>query len=44
MDNYNSQWVSFHIRDRLEKGEISVRHTVIEGYFHPGPSSLPRLY
>lgn len=32
MDNYNSQWVSFHIRDRLAKGEISVRHTVIEGY------------
>ncbi|KAJ5171972.1 aegerolysin type hemolysin [Penicillium capsulatum] len=31
LDNYNSQWVSFHIRDHLEKGEISVRHTVIEG-------------
>ncbi|PWY92205.1 hypothetical protein BO70DRAFT_357342 [Aspergillus heteromorphus CBS 117.55] len=31
MDNYNSSWVSFHIRDHLESGEISVRHCVIEG-------------
>ncbi|BCR99711.1 aegerolysin family protein [Aspergillus luchuensis] len=27
----DDQWVSFHIRDHLDKGEISVRHTVIEG-------------
>ncbi|RAL10695.1 aegerolysin family protein [Aspergillus homomorphus CBS 101889] len=31
MDKYNSQWVQFHIRDHLDKGEISVRHCVIEG-------------
>ncbi|PYI03934.1 hypothetical protein BO78DRAFT_409374 [Aspergillus sclerotiicarbonarius CBS 121057] len=27
----DDQWVSFHIRDHLDNGEISVRHTVIEG-------------
>jgi hypothetical protein len=33
-NNYNSQWVSFHIRDHLED-EVSVHHTVIEGYIPP---------
>ena len=37
LDNYNSQWVSFHIRDHLKDGEITVQNTVIEGY-----RSLPR--
>jgi hypothetical protein len=32
LTNYNSQWVSFHIRDHLKDGEIKVQHTVIEGY------------
>ncbi|KAJ5999033.1 hypothetical protein N7451_006843 [Penicillium sp. IBT 35674x] len=27
---YNTQWVSFHIRDRLEDGQVTVHHTVIE--------------
>ncbi|KAJ5175315.1 Terrelysin [Penicillium canariense] len=31
MDNYNSQWVSLHIRDHLKDGEITVQNTVIEG-------------
>ncbi|KAE8356317.1 aegerolysin type hemolysin [Aspergillus coremiiformis] len=31
MDRYNSQWVWFHIRDHLQDGEVTVRHTVIEG-------------
>ncbi|KAE8146045.1 aegerolysin type hemolysin [Aspergillus avenaceus] len=37
LNNYNSQWVNFHIRDHLQNGEISVRHTVIEGgeFHHP---------
>lgn len=26
------QWVSFHIRDHLESGDILVQNTVIEGY------------
>ncbi|KAJ5087946.1 hypothetical protein N7456_011562 [Penicillium angulare] len=30
MDKYNSQWVSFHIRDHL-KDEVTVQNTVIEG-------------
>lgn len=38
MNNYNSQWVSFHIRDHLKDGEITVQNTVIEGY-----RSLPGL-
>ncbi|KAJ5681605.1 aegerolysin type hemolysin [Penicillium maclennaniae] len=35
-NNYNSQWVSFHIRDHL-KDEVSVHHTVIEGgeFYNP---------
>ncbi len=32
LNNYNSQWVSFHIRDHLKDGEITVQNTVIEGY------------
>lgn len=32
LDNYHSQWVSFHIRDHLKDGEITVQNTVIEGY------------
>lgn len=32
LTKYNSQWVEFHIRDHLENGEISIRHTVIEGH------------
>ncbi|OJK01860.1 hypothetical protein ASPACDRAFT_1886326 [Aspergillus aculeatus ATCC 16872] len=39
MDKYNSQWVQFHIRDHLDKGEISVRHTVIEGGDFHDPDS-----
>lgn len=35
MDKYNSQWVSFHIRDRLKDGEVTVQNTVIEGYVLP---------
>ncbi|CAG8187432.1 unnamed protein product [Penicillium olsonii] len=31
MNNYNSQWVSFHIRGHLEKGDVLVQNTVIEG-------------
>ncbi|KAB8071389.1 aegerolysin type hemolysin [Aspergillus leporis] len=31
LDRYNSQWVAFHIRDHMGDGEITVRHTVIEG-------------
>ncbi|KAJ5908364.1 hypothetical protein N7495_001046 [Penicillium taxi] len=31
MDNYNSQWVSFHIRDHLGEGKILVQNTIIEG-------------
>ncbi|KAJ5389515.1 Terrelysin [Penicillium cataractarum] len=31
LNNYNSQWVSFHIRDHLKDGEITVQNTVIEG-------------
>jgi len=40
MDNYNSHWVSFHIRDYLQDGEVSVHHTVIEGYICPRFSSV----
>ncbi|KAJ5639666.1 uncharacterized protein N7484_007528 [Penicillium longicatenatum] len=29
---YNTQWVEFHIRDRLENGQVTVHHTVIEEY------------
>ncbi|KAJ5652338.1 hypothetical protein N7507_009764 [Penicillium longicatenatum] len=29
---YNTQWVEFHIRDRLEDGQVTVHHTVIEEY------------
>ncbi|KAJ5668894.1 hypothetical protein N7462_009964 [Penicillium macrosclerotiorum] len=38
MDKYNSQWVSFHIRDHLENGEVLVQNTVIEGgeFDNPG--------
>lgn len=32
LNNYNSKWVSFHIRDHLKDGEITVQNTVIEGY------------
>jgi hypothetical protein len=32
LNKYNSQWVSFHIRDHLKDGEITVQNTVIEGY------------
>ncbi|KAJ5302325.1 hypothetical protein PENANT_c008G01749 [Penicillium antarcticum] len=31
MNNYNSQWVSFHIRGHLDKGDVLVQNTVIEG-------------
>ncbi|KAJ5093760.1 hypothetical protein N7456_009621 [Penicillium angulare] len=31
MDKYNSNWVSFHIRDHLKDGEVLIQHTVIEG-------------
>ncbi|KAJ5621605.1 hypothetical protein N7528_006388 [Penicillium herquei] len=31
MDKHNSQWVSFHIRDHLKDGEVTVQNTVIEG-------------
>ena len=37
LNNYNSQWVSFHIRDHLKDGEITVQNTVIEGYGSPPP-------
>ncbi|KAJ5379328.1 hypothetical protein N7509_012447 [Penicillium cosmopolitanum] len=30
MDKHNSQWVSFHIRDHLKDGEVTVQNTVIE--------------
>ncbi|KAJ5576793.1 hypothetical protein N7535_003719 [Penicillium sp. DV-2018c] len=30
MNNYNSQWVSFHIRGHLDKGEVLIQNTVIE--------------
>jgi hypothetical protein len=43
-NNYNSQWVSFHIRDHLEDGEISVHHTVIEGYIPPQVTGVCHLY
>lgn len=33
----DDQWVSFHIRDHLDNGEISVRHTIIEGYVSHTP-------
>lgn len=45
LDNYNSQWVSFHIRDHLKDGEITVQNTVIEGYRSlPGGDSLTLAY
>ncbi|KAJ5578745.1 uncharacterized protein N7459_007709 [Penicillium hispanicum] len=28
---YGTQWVSFHIRDHLNDGEVTVQNTVIEG-------------
>lgn len=39
----SSQWVSIHIRDRLEKGEISIKDSFLyEGSFHsPTDKSLP---
>ncbi|ODM15119.1 Terrelysin [Aspergillus cristatus] len=39
----SSQWVSIHIRDRLEKGEISIKDSFLyEGSFHsPTDRSLP---
>ncbi|KAJ5325237.1 hypothetical protein N7541_011955 [Penicillium brevicompactum] len=30
-NNHNSQWVSFHIRGHLDKGDVLVQNTVIEG-------------
>ncbi|KAA8645044.1 hypothetical protein EYZ11_011641 [Aspergillus tanneri] len=42
LDKYNSQWVSFHIRDHLDNREISVRHCVIEdGQFHDPDNNKP---
>ncbi|CAI7570252.1 hypothetical protein PCG10_010662 [Penicillium crustosum] len=38
MDKYNSQWVSFHIRDHIKDGEILVQNTVIEGGEFADPS------
>lgn len=43
MDKYNSQWVSFHIRDHIKDGEILVQNTVIEGYLW-FQGILPYLY
>lgn len=31
LTKYNSQWVSFHIRDHLKDGQVLVQNTVIEG-------------
>lgn len=31
LNKYNSQWVSFHIRDHLKDGQLMVQNTVIEG-------------
>lgn len=44
---YNTQWVSFHIRDRLEDGQVTVHHTVIEEYHSlcpPGASMPVNVY
>ncbi|KAJ5223436.1 Aegerolysin [Penicillium chermesinum] len=37
LDKYNSQWVSFHIRDHLKDGQVLIQNTVIEGgeFEHP---------